>query len=229
MNTEENGRRRAVVFDLDGTLVDSLPDLTSAVNRLLAGLGRESVAEESVRLWVGDGVTALVNRAVEASGGYPEGFDQAEAVAAFRRAYQGHAAVASRLYPHVQDVLDALAADGFILGVCTNKPAQETDEVLDGMGIAALFDAVIGGDSLPVRKPDPEHLLATLRALCVDPADAVMVGDSVNDVMVARNAGVASVAVSFGYSRIDAALLGADVVIDDFAELPGHLARLLAR
>jgi phosphoglycolate phosphatase len=219
--------RAAIVFDLDGTLVDSLPDMLGALNKLLADLARRPVTLAEARGWVGDGARLLVERALHATGGIPQGQTVEALMACYLAHYRGHAALQSRPYPGVIDTLHALHGAGHHLAICTNKPQDLAVELLDALGLSALFLAVLGGDSLSVRKPDPRHLMATLDAMGANPARALMVGDSANDVKAARGAGVPVVVVSFGYAHTAPAELGADAVIDTFAELPAVAARLV--
>ncbi len=219
------GQISAVLFDLDGTLIDSLPDLAAAVNRLLAEEGRAPLPPDEVKVMVGDGAGTLVARAFAARGGLP-GPDVAPYLARFLADYEPRAAEMTRPWPGVVETLQRLKAAGLKLAVCTNKPSRATGEILAALGLAEYFDAVVGGDDAPALKPDPAHLHETLRRLSAAADEAVMVGDSANDVLAAKAAGVPAVVVSFGYCRGPAADLGADVVIDDFRELPAVLARL---
>jgi phosphoglycolate phosphatase len=214
------------VFDLDGTLVDSLPDMLVAMNKLLADLGRPEATPDQICEWVGDGAAILVERALTALGGMPER-PLGELTAAYIAHYRGHAAHASKPYPGVVETLEQLAAAGHPMAVCTNKPHALAIELLEGLGMLPLFQAVLGGDSVPAKKPNPGHLTATLAALKAEGRKALMVGDTRNDVLSARGAGIPVVAVSFGYGKIDARDLGADAVIDDFTRLPGVAAALL--
>lgn len=216
---------RAVVFDLDGTLVDSAPDLRVAVNRMLAEHGRRALGLDEVIGMIGDGATKLVERALAASGG-PAG-DLAAHTRRFLDFYEGNAADATRPYDGVPETLAALHGAGMALGVCTNKPETATLEVLRDLDLAHWFAAVIGGDSLDgVRKPDPRALLAAVARLGTSPEHAVMVGDNANDVGAARAAGIPVIVRAGGYTRTPAADLGADAVIDAFAALPAALAAL---
>ena len=216
----------AILFDLDGTLVDSLPDLRQAVNRLLGDLGRPPVSAAELRLWVGDGAAILVERALTATGGMPA--DGAKAMLGrFLAHYRGHTADESRPYPGVVDTLESLRRRGHPLGVCTNKPTALSLEMLQTLDLLPYFQAVVGGDGVAARKPDPGHLRATLEAMGCAGAKALMVGDSANDVVAARAAAMPVVVVAFGYCRGDPRDLGADVVIDDFARLAEAVGRLV--
>ena len=210
------------MLDLDGTLVDTVPDLAAALNRLMAahGLGPFSLAETAAM--VGDGVAKLVERAFAARGGVSD----AAAVAAFSADYGAHVAVASKLYPGVAETLAALTDEGWRLAVCTNKPEVATHLLLAATGLAPLFAAVGAGDSFPVRKPDPAHLLATLRAAGGEPGTAVMAGDHRNDVAAADGAGVPCVFAAWGYGT-PAMAEGATAVARDFVELGTIVRRLM--
>jgi len=219
------GTARALLVDLDGTLVDSLPDLMAALNRLLAAEGQASLNAAEVRPMVGDGAARLVERAFAARGG-PGDVPLPALVERFLAIYEADPVAQTRPYPGAAETLEALAAAGWRLAICTNKPEAASRKVLQGLGLAGLFQEVAGGDSFPVRKPDAGHLLGALGCLDVLPRHAVMLGDSHNDLQAARNAGLPVILVSFGYTRTPARELGADAVIDHFDELPDALARL---
>jgi phosphoglycolate phosphatase len=222
------GRITAVLFDLDGTLIDSLPDLAAAVNRLLAAEGRPPLPDDAVKVMVGDGAGTLVERAFAARGGLP-GPEVSPFLARFLADYEPRAAELTRPWPGVVETLETLKSLGLKLAVCTNKPSRATAEVLAALGLAGYFDVVVGGDDAPALKPDPVHVLVTLERLGVSAGQAAMIGDSLNDVLAAQAAGVPAVVVSFGYCRGPAVELGAEVVIDDFRDLPGALASLGGR
>ncbi|HUI16158.1 MAG TPA: phosphoglycolate phosphatase [Alphaproteobacteria bacterium] len=221
------GPFRAVVFDLDGTLVDSAPDIATALNRTLAAAGRAAVTLAAVKTMIGDGAKRLVARGFAATG---DGLGEAALERHYRdflACYEGADAVAlTRPYPGVIETLALLQSEGLRLGLCTNKPAQATRDVLQQLALAPYFAAVITPEEVGAPKPDPAHLGAVLAALDAAPADAVMVGDNANDVAVARAAGTAVVAVAYGYPRMDPHALGADVLIDAMSELPAALTRL---
>jgi phosphoglycolate phosphatase len=211
--------RTALVFDLDGTLVDSAPDLHRSLNAVLSECGRAPVSLADIRAMVGDGAAKLVERGFADTGAPVEAAALPGLVERFLVHYRAGRHTMTTAFPGVAETLAALKARGCRLGVCTNKPYEPSVEILAALGLAGFFGAVTGGDSLPVRKPDPGHLLGTL-ALLGETADAaVMIGDSANDVAVARAAGVPSVIVSYGYTRVPAAELGGDALIDEFADL----------
>lgn len=210
----------AVIFDLDGTLIDSAPDLHAALNRLMASEGRRRLELQEVIMMIGDGVPKLVERGFGATGEIPEGPVLEERVRQFSEDYEKRATELTTVFPGVREALDVLTRNQVPMGICTNKPQRATLEVLRFYGLTDRFSAVVGGDQLGgVRKPDPKHLIATLDILRVEPKKAVMVGDSPNDIKVAQNAGVPSVAVSFGYTRIPVGELGAGRIIDHFRDL----------
>ncbi len=219
-------RFEAVVFDLDGTLVDSAPDLHALVNEMLAELGRPGLALAEIRPMIGDGARALLERGLRASGGVPPTVDLDVLFAEFLRRYIRMPVRLGQVYAGVTGVLEELAAAGVGLGICTNKPQAPTDRLLAALDLDRFFAVVIGGDALPVRKPDAGHLRTVLARLGVDAGRAALVGDSRTDLLTARAAGVPCVLVSYGYTPVPAQALGADRVIDDMAGLGAALAGL---
>jgi phosphoglycolate phosphatase len=207
--------KRAVLFDLDGTLIHSLPDLTAAINHILAEEGRAPLSEAELGPMVGDGAHTLVERAFAARGGLPAP-DVAPYLARFLAYYEPNSTVLTRPFPYVVDTLIRLKSKGVALAVCTNKPTAATHEILKTLELDEYFAVVVGGDDTPALKPNPAHVDTVLDRLGVAREDAVMVGDSINDVLAAKGAGVASIVVSFGYSRTPVSELGADLVVDDF-------------
>lgn len=186
---------RLAVFDLDGTLVDSAPDIHAALDRLMAGQDRPGFTRAEVTAMIGDGVRVLIERAAAARDlSFSESL-----LAGFTADYTARAAEATALFPGIAAALDGLAAAGWVLAVCTNKPAAATAALLAALGLEGRFAAVGGGDSFPVRKPDPGHLLGTLRQAGGDPDRSVMIGDHRNDVLAARGAGLPCLFAGWGY------------------------------
>ncbi|APF39294.1 phosphoglycolate phosphatase (plasmid) [Chelatococcus daeguensis] len=209
---------KAILFDLDGTLVDSARDLTDAVNALLAEEGLPQVSLAAVKSMIGDGAAKLVERALAATGGDLSRLPAH--VVRFLAIYETGAAGHTAAYPGVPEVLHELKRRGLRLAVVTNKPYAATMDILEALGLAGFFGAVIGGDSLPERKPHPAPLQAALARLEVSPEAAIMVGDNYHDVEAARAAGVRAFAVTYGYSHRPHAELGADRLLDTMSELP---------
>jgi phosphoglycolate phosphatase len=215
-----------LLCDLDGTLVDSLPDLAAAIAELLDQEGRPGLTHEAVAAMVGDGVPKLIERALAATGGVPAKAALAALVARYMPIYEARMTELTRPYPGAIETLRALKASGWRLAVCTNKPEAPSRAIVAGLGFEGLFEAVSGGDSLPVKKPDPGHLLGLLEVLGAAPGAAVMLGDSRNDVQAAQAAGLPAIAIAHGYGGTPAQELGADRVIESFDELPAALAAL---
>ena len=209
----------AVVFDLDGTLVDSAPDILSALNHGMAVAGRPPVAEEAGRRAIGLGLEGMVEQALAGSGGLPDSAALEAITRAAVRFYDAHLIVRTRPFPGVAEALAGLSARGVRMGICTNKRLAPAQHILAGLGLGDYFEAVIARESCPQRKPHPAPLHATLRALGVSPADSVMVGDSLVDVECARAAGIPVVAVAHGYSEVPVQELAADVIIESCAAL----------
>lgn len=221
MGTRVSG---AVVFDLDGTLVDSVPDLHAALNATLADLGRPPLDEADTRRFVGDGVARLVERALAATGGAG---DVEASVVRFRRYYDAAPAERSRPYPGAVAALDALSADGWTLGICTNKPERPARALLAALDLASHFATVVGGDSTATLKPDPGPLRAAFDALGRD-GPRLFVGDSEVDAETAAAARVPFALHTEGYRRGPAEAIEACARFDAFDALPA-LARTLAR
>jgi len=220
-----------LVFDLDGTLIDSVPDLALALNAMMDEEGLPHVRPEQVPAMVGQGARILVTKAMLAVG-RPIG-DTAEEAARLERLhdrfvefYESKPVVGTRPYDGAEDLLRALRAAGIRLGVCTNKPHGPTLGVLRALGLEDLFDAVVGAGLIPERKPDPRPLLLTLERMGVPPARAAMIGDTPYDVGTARGAGMPVVIVDYGYCPVPPAEAGADRLVSRLADVPAALASL---
>ena len=201
MSTASLDHIKLVLFDLDGTLIDSLPQLWQAVNIMLDELGFAPASLKQVQHWVGNGADKLVARALtDALSQAPTSQQQQAARQAFDEAYQGVADQEVVLYPGVLETLAALKARGKTLALVTNKPYRFVPDILSSSGIAAYFSAVLGGDSLPQKKPDPAPLLHICQSLNIAPEQAIMVGDSENDVLAAQAAGIRAVGLTYGYN-----------------------------
>ena len=212
-------RYRIVVFDLDGTLVDSAPDLHAAANRMLDEIGRPPLSLAQVTGFVGNGVPKLVERCLDATGGV-DGLRR-EAVARFRHHYDAAPAELTRPYPNVVETASALCAAGCRLGICTNKPEAPARKLLALLGMDGLFGALVGGDTLPAIKPDPAPLMHAIGCLGGDSASALYVGDSETDAETAANSGVAFALFTEGYRRAPADALRSAHRFSRFEDLPG--------
>jgi phosphoglycolate phosphatase len=209
---------RAVVFDLDGTLIHSRPDIHAAANAALVGLGRPTLGIEAVTGFIGNGAQVLMRRCLEATGG-AAGLEEA-AVARFMAAYAAAPAALTRPYPGVVAALEALAEAGLPMAVCTNKPQDLSAAILDALDLARFFPVLIGGGGDHPLKPDPAGLLAAIERLGGDPATALFVGDSETDAETARSGGLRFALFTGGYRKAPAESLGADHLFDHFDALP---------
>jgi phosphoglycolate phosphatase len=205
----------AVIFDLDGTLIDSLPDIAASVDHVFSRRGLAPLAPEQIKVMIGDGARVLVNRAFGAVGAVVEEADHA----AFETHYTAHSADLTRAYPGIESALRDLRDAGYSLGVCTNKPQAAAFAVLQALGLAGYFGAVTGGNSTPYRKPDPRHLAATLEAL--GSKTAIMIGDHHNDIAAAEGLGLPAIFAAWGYGKADW-----PVVASKASEIPGLVASL---
>ncbi|MBK8321359.1 MAG: phosphoglycolate phosphatase [Betaproteobacteria bacterium] len=210
---------RAVLFDLDGTILDTAPDLAACANAMLAEIGRAPLPEAQIRDYIGKGVQNLVARSLEAAGGAgPEA--AAHALEVFERLYLAGLAVRTRPYPGVVEGMEALARAGIVMGCVTNKAARFTLPLLERTGLMRFMGVVVSGDTVANKKPHPEPMLHAVAKLGVAPGEALMVGDSRNDVDSARAAGCAVVVVPYGYREgLAVEVLGADAVVATVEEV----------
>ncbi len=215
--------KKAILFDLDGTLVDSAPDLALAVNHMLGSLERETFSADTIRSWVGNGAQTLVKRSLSGSSVINEEIDPelfAKALDIFLDFYAKNLCVDTVAYPNVPATLSGLKAQGYRLALVTNKPFGFIQPLLEGLALADHFELCLGGDSLPARKPDPLPLLHACERLGVDASECVMIGDSKNDILAADAANMQSIGVSYGYNYgEEITLYRPDRVVHDFAEI----------
>lgn len=216
-----------IVFDLDGTLVDTAPDLLNALDATIAPLGLPPVDRAVARNHISGGARMLLQRALSSNGRQVEATQLEDLTATLLTYYTTHIAVDSRPFPGMEEALAQLAADGAHLTVCTNKLEHLARKLLDALDLTRHFAAITGGDTYGRAKPDPLPLSATVSAAGGSLERAVMVGDSLTDIAVARAGAIPVVAVSFGYTEIAPAELGADRLIHCFSELNGALTELL--
>jgi len=216
--------KKAILFDLDGTLIDSVPDLALAVNEMLTILEKETFSEDTIRYWVGNGAQTLVKRAlldkkeVENERIDKTYFKKAHTI--FLEAYGKHLCRATRPYPHVVETLEVLKNRGYRLTIITNKPEQFVEPILKGLGFDDLFETYLGGDSLPKKKPDPMPLLHMCDLLGLTVESCVMVGDSKNDILAANACGMQSIGVTYGYNYAEEiSIYKPDAVVNDFSNI----------
>ena len=215
-----------IVFDLDGTLIDTAPDLIDTLNHILTQHGLPVVPYEAARPLIGGGARGMIERALILEGRSAATADVDELYASFVAYYAAHIADRSRPFPQVEPVLDHLAAAGYRLAVCTNKLEWLSKRLLDTLQLSARFAAICGQDTFGIQKPDPQIFRATVTRAGGSPERAVMVGDSVTDLRTARAAQVPVVAVDFGYTDQPVATFAPDRVIGSFSELPGAISSL---
>ena len=217
-----------VVFDLDGTLADSAPDLLGALETVLPRHGIPVAIDSTYREGIGHGARYLIEYALKRQQIALAKPDVDAIYRDFLDHYRVNISAGTRLFPGAERLFDRLAADGWSFGVCTNKPEEMSRLLLRDLGIAGRFAAICGGDSFLRRKPDPTHLLETIAAAAGAPERSVMVGDSQTDLDTARGAGVPFVGVTFGYTPVPMATLQPDLLVDHFDEItPAGLAGLL--
>lgn len=215
--------KNTLLFDLDGTLVDSVPDLAFAVNETLVELGLAPFSQNIIRNWVGNGAKVLIQRALSGNAEVSTDLDNTlveRALAIFFQVYQRHTCVETQLYSNVLETLTELKARGYRLAIITNKPERFIAPIIEGLALNGLFELVIGGDTLEKRKPDPLPLHYACQQLSVEVEQCVMIGDSKNDILAAKAANMASVALTYGYNYGEnIANYQPESVIDNFADL----------
>ncbi|MEM9267969.1 MAG: phosphoglycolate phosphatase [Pseudomonadota bacterium] len=216
-----------LVFDLDGTLVDSAPDLQAATNHMLGQEGAAPVDLPTATRFIGNGVPTLVARARRHRGLEDSEAQQAEALARFQTYYSAHAADLTKLYPGVLDALGSLRAEGHAMALCTNKPEAPARALLRALGLESFFQTVIGGDTTPAHKPDPRPVHAALAGLGEGPA--AYIGDSEVDAQAALNAGLPFLLFTEGYRKSPASEIEAEARFADFADLPALVQGLAAQ
>jgi|307.fasta_scaffold19551_2 phosphoglycolate phosphatase len=220
---------RTIVFDLDGTLVDTAPDLISTLNLVFADEGLPPVAHDDARRMIGGGARHMIERALIAIGRNVPSAELDRMFRIFIDHYSAHIADRSRPFPHLESVLQQLAGEGCRLAVCTNKLEWLSRRLLDALNLSRYFAAIGGRDTFGMQKPDPQILRLTIRRAGGEVQRAIMIGDSMTDVRTARAANVPVVAVDFGYSEVAPEALNADRLISSFTELPNAIAAVLTR
>jgi phosphoglycolate phosphatase len=216
---------KGLIFDLDGTLIDSAPDIRQALNTMLAEYGRRAMTLDETKHAVGDGMMPLITRAFDTTGGVPKDFNSYACFQIFINHYRNLEPDSAQIYPQARETLEFYFSKSIKLGICTNKQGAATVQLLQQLDLAKYFSFVAGGDTFPEHKPHPGHVLGVLVKLNVPATQCAMIGDSLNDVSAARGAGVKSIVVTHGYGG-DYKSLGAAKLINDFQELPAALKGL---
>jgi len=218
-----------IAFDLDGTLVDTAPDLVGALNIVLGEAGLPALPYETARLMISHGARVLLERGFAAAGEPLDSPRSDVLVDRFVKLYLGRIADESAPFPGAVEALTSLREAGARLSVCTNKRTRLSVALLDALGLSPFFHAVVGADAVPASKPDAGHLITAIEQAGGEPSQAIFVGDSETDIATARNARLPIVAVTFGYTETPCAEFEPDALIESFAELPAAAARLLRR
>lgn len=217
---------QGLIFDLDGTLLDSAPDLCHALNKTLQAHDRRALTLDEVKALIGDGAMMLIQRAFKLTG-VPLGNDDVfPLVQQYIDHYRSLKADPAQIYPHVVPMLERYHKAGVMLGVCTNKQEAASYRVLQELDLFKYFEYIAGGDTFPVHKPNPEHLRGVIRALDVPAANCAFVGDGINDVRVAKGVGIPCIVVTHGYGQENWGDLDADSLIAGFEALPEALTSL---
>ncbi len=219
-----------LVFDLDGTLVDTAPDLMASLNYTLAHAGLEAVYLDDMKPWLGHGGRTMIERSFAAQKRALDADTMKTQLAVFLDHYRQNLPGVSQPYRGVLDVIDAFTGAGFIHAVCTNKLEAMSRGLLDGLGISGRFRAICGQDTFAYKKPDPRHLTETIMLAGGDVSRAIMIGDTETDIRTAQAASIPVVALDFGYTPVHVSEFGPDAVISSYAELtPQLVARLMER
>ncbi len=215
--------KKLFIFDLDGTLIDSSPDLALAINHMLKTLNRDTFSTDTIHYWVGNGAQTLVKRALSGSSTIDETIDPLlfeKALEIFLDFYAKNLAIETITYPDVKNVLTMLNGWNYRLAIVTNKPFAFVEPILKALELSDLFELVLGGDSLEEKKPHPLPLLHVCKTLGVDVKDALMLGDSKNDILAANACGMQSIGFTYGYNYgEDIAVYKPNFVFDEFADI----------
>lgn len=219
--------QKAVIFDLDGTLVDTAPDLWRATNHVLTSSGRGEVTLDQVRAFVGFGARKLIARGFAATGAPPGNQDIEPLYEKFVAYYAAHICEGSKPFPGCVALLDRLKGDGVRLGICTNKLEGLSVRLIDALGLTAYFDAIVGPDTIGIAKPDPAPYREALRRMGSEAARSLLVGDSETDVLTARAAGVPVIGVTFGYTAEPIETFKPDALVSHYSEAYGPIMAML--
>jgi len=223
--------KEVLIFDLDGTLIDSVPDLALSTNKMLEALNMTTYSTDVIRSWVGNGAEVLTKRALSGSINISSELNPSiveKALSIFLDFYSKNVCVDTCLYPNVKNTLETLQSNGYRLVIVTNKPEQFISPILETFGLNNLFEIIVGGDSLPKRKPDPMQLEYVCKTLSVNASKCVMIGDSKNDIFAATAANMESIGLTYGYNHGEnIKSQGATLVLDDFADIIATLTPVI--
>lgn len=215
--------KKVVIFDLDGTLIDSAPDLAVGINHMLTNLNRKSFSEDTIRGWVGNGASVLVKRALSGGSDIDKSIDSelfSKALEIFLTFYAKNLCVNTVTYRNVKTTLKTLKNRGYTLAIATNKPFDFVEPILKGLNLDGLFKVILGGDSLKEKKPAPMMLLYICKKLKVEVDQSIMVGDSKNDILAANAANIQSIGLTYGYNYDeDISIHNPDIVFDNFLDI----------
>lgn len=222
---------QGLLFDLDGTLVDSVPDIANAANLMLEQLGLARADDQDLRKWVGNGASRLVKRALTGQvDGEPEAAVFKQALPLFFDLYADNVYVDSTLYPGVIETLEYFEQEGFVMGCVTNKPFRHTVSLLEDAGLARFFSSIVAGDTLTTQKPHAQPLLHAAEQLGVSAQNCIMIGDSVNDILAGQAASMPVFCLTYGYNQgLHLGAKNPDVLVDHFSDLTGLVAKAQAR
>ena len=216
-------RFSCVLFDLDGTLVDTAPDLTGALNHVLATYDLDPFTVEKVRNTVGFGARITIERSLSHYGKVLSDEEMDLAHAQFLAHYSDNICKSSTLFPGVKEVLEAFKKDDIRMAVCTNKTEHLSIDLLGQIGVASYFSSICGSDTVPNKKPHPDHVYSAINRAGGISEEAILIGDSLADVQSARAANIPVIVMSYGYTAIPSEDLGADLVLDSFSDIPKAL------
>jgi len=221
--------KELILFDLDGTLIDSAPDLARSINYMLTTIGKENFSDEEIDSWVGNGAKTLVSRALSGTTIIDTTLDADfvdDALKIFLDFYKENVCVKTVAYPHVASVLEKLKEDGYKMAIVTNKPFEFVEPILSTLGLENYFELSIGGDSLEKKKPEPEPLLYLCEKLGVSVDRTLMIGDSKNDILAATAAEIESIGVTYGYNYgEDIGAYHPNIVVDNFKDILNYIGK----
>ncbi len=221
-----NNKKGIIVFDLDGTLINSAPDLCYALNKTLEEIKVPAVSTKEVMGYLGDGALELIKRGISKYDSI-ENYNIEKLRLRFLQIYDKCLLDKTKFYPNALKSIKKLRNNNFSTAICTNKPIHLAKRIINGLDASSLFDVITGGDSYKFKKPDPKHLIKTIEKSKNKIEKAIMVGDSVNDIECAKKANIKNIVVSFGYSNISVEKLNADLIMNNYSDLVDNVNYLI--